>query len=84
MSRRSSFGLALVAALSAGCHGAPPRTPACSLPDAAPVAFSEPGEALAPSAWWSTFGDADLDGVVAQALEDNPGLAVAAARCGSR
>ena len=81
MSRRSSFGLALVAALSAGCHGAPPRTPPYSLPAAAPVAFSEPGEALAPSAWWSTFGDADLDGVVAHALEDNPGLAVAAARC---
>lgn len=81
MSRRSLLGLALVAVHSVGCHGAPPRTPAYALPDAAPAAFSAPGEALAPAAWWSTFGDADLDAFVAQALADNPGLAVAAARC---
>lgn len=62
---------------------------ACSLPgdraspallDAAVLGPDAAGEAAIDDTWWRQLGDAQLDALVVDALEDNPGLAVALAR----
>lgn len=74
-----SAGVALLCAL--GCSTLRPdyQRPAVALPES----FSEPGlvaSGTATEAWWKFFGDATLDGMVAEALERNQDLAAAAAR----
>jgi NodT family efflux transporter outer membrane factor (OMF) lipoprotein len=51
----------------------------------APIADTKVGlagaaVAPAPEGWWQGFGDAQLDRMIGQALQDNPGLAQATAR----
>ncbi|MBI1238302.1 MAG: efflux transporter outer membrane subunit [Alphaproteobacteria bacterium] len=72
--------LALAAAL-AGCASLPPAPGApVTMPaayDNAPVA----SEAAAPidAAWWKTFGDPNLDGLIAEAMTDNTDIAIGVA-----
>ncbi len=70
------LGLAVAAAL-AGCAVPPPadhRPPLFDLPRT-----SQPQAPIAAD-WWTTFGDAGLNSLVAEALADNRDLARAAAR----
>lgn len=70
----------LLAAALAGCASgdAPERPDVDAL--AGQVRLAAPAGARADAAWWRAFGDRELDTLVAQALRDNPDLAVAAAR----
>lgn len=84
MSLRIPAAAALAAAtLLAGCADLGGIHPSATLKDAQALALpaARPGEALAPAPdWWTALGDAQLDRLVAQALQDNPNLRVAAAR----
>ncbi|MGA7439547.1 MAG: RND transporter, partial [Luteibacter sp.] len=77
------------------CMAACSLAPTYHVPDVkAPAAYKEalgadaqgswqpaiPAEADGRGEWWKVFGEPELDGLEAQALEGNPGLAVAAAR----
>ncbi|HEY4090747.1 MAG TPA: efflux transporter outer membrane subunit [Luteibacter sp.] len=77
------------------CMAACSLAPTYHVPDMkAPAAYKEalgadaqgswqpaiPAEADGRGEWWKVFGEPELDGLEAQALEGNPGLAVAAAR----
>ena len=64
--------LSLVALPSCAFRSAPVQPPV-----AVPQAFSSQGEAAMPDRWWTAFGDADLDSLVDQALQDNFSLRVA-------
>lgn len=76
---------ALAAAVAAGlCSGS---TTGCRSPAAAPptdldlpAAYSATGEAPLPARWWTSLGDAALDGLVERALAGNPSLGAIAAR----
>jgi outer membrane protein, multidrug efflux system len=75
--------LALLVALGlAGCTVGPRHTePQAEVPSRFDQADDLPVEATAPaSTLWSAFGSAELDALVARALEANRGLAEAAAR----
>lgn len=77
---RRLVSAAVVASLSAGCTVGPRYVPA-EVP--VPAAFAGPqpaGAAVDPARWWSAFGDAELDRLVALALKDSPDIAVAASR----
>jgi NodT family efflux transporter outer membrane factor (OMF) lipoprotein len=85
MSARRPCPPLLVAALAAACGTAPP-------PPSAPVDVPVPPQFTTPAptdgselrdAWWTSFGDRDLDALVAQALEHNHDLRAAAARLGA-
>ncbi|MBL8350780.1 MAG: efflux transporter outer membrane subunit [Burkholderiaceae bacterium] len=77
---RALLPLAVALAL-AGCSASVPRAaavgplPVLTVPAGVPVV---PG--LQIGRWWTLFGDAELDRLVAQALQHNADLAVAAAR----
>ena len=73
---------ALAAALLAltGCADMSGIAPQARLRDAAALVDpGAPAAAVAPD-WWRAFGDAQLDALVQQALDGNPGLRQAAAR----
>ncbi|WP_416401359.1 efflux transporter outer membrane subunit [Alicycliphilus denitrificans] len=73
---------ALAAALLAltGCADMSGIAPQARLRDAATLVDpGAPAAAVAPD-WWRAFGDAQLDALVQQALDGNPGLRQAAAR----
>ncbi len=75
--RWPALGLVLVTA--AGCSSLKPdyQRPATALPGA----YSAPAvDAAVSDTWWQTFGDPQLDRLVAEALEKNADLAAAAAR----
>ncbi|HJV24600.1 MAG TPA: efflux transporter outer membrane subunit [Aromatoleum sp.] len=84
---RTALAPLLAALILAGCATAPQIDPA-ALPTA-PAAFKEgdgrwtqvlPAEAQADGAWWKTFSDPVLDGLVERALERNNSIQIAAAR----
>ena len=75
--------LALAAALLlVGCAspGAPHTPLAQTTPAAVGLAASSTSDSAAPSQWWTTLGDAQLDALVEQALQGNPSMAVSRAR----
>lgn len=84
------LALLLAAALaSGGCASAPPYEPpdpaqtpgGFALPDSWQQAPAGVAGATDPGpAWWTTYGDAELDALIAEALERNRDLAVAGAR----
>ena len=82
--RRHVLFLGLAAAgLLAGCADPHGIAPAAHWRDAADLGLptAAAGESLAPAPdWWTQLGDAQLDRLVAQALQGNPNLHVAAAR----
>ncbi|UUX95805.1 efflux transporter outer membrane subunit [Aquabacterium sp. J223] len=73
--------LAMAALLTlAGCAGPGDMRPRAQ-PLAAAQAGLQPGAApVVAETWWTTFGDAQLDALVAKALQDHPNLTAAAAR----
>ncbi len=79
MDRWRPKAIALLCAALAGCslHQVQDQAP---LPENAPAAFSEPGQVVAPTRWWTAFGDESLDRLVDEGLTDNLGLAAAWAR----
>ena len=82
--------LALVALVAtfAGCAltKVDPETPRLTLPEALPTGQpTTGGDAVSPTAslpdpWWQLFKDPELDGLIAEALQRNADVAVAAAR----
>jgi len=74
-----SKALLLAAALAGCASGEPPAKPDLG-PLAAQARFASAAGERPAAAWWRAFGDRDLDTLVAQALRENPDLAVAAAR----
>jgi len=69
--------LGLLLLVVVGCHGAPYEPPAPTLPPSWSAGVSE--EAVERE-WWRSFGDAELDALVARALQENLDLALASAR----
>lgn len=84
---RQTLGAAALALALAGCastHGLHPVGQEIS-PDRLQAGQSLAGAPVSPAAWprqdwWHALGDAQLDALIAEALRDNPGLAVADAR----
>jgi len=73
--------IATIAVALTACAGPGSLPPAAQR--IAPQALGLDGGTIAPELadrWWSAFGDADLDALVAKALQDHPSLRVAAAR----
>ena len=60
--------------------GCAPSTPPLETDVDTPVVFTVPGESTSPVRWWTVFGDASLDSLVARALRANPDVLVADAR----
>jgi multidrug efflux system outer membrane protein len=86
----AAFGLLLMALLLAGCSTARPsaevpvdtsaqfrESPATVEPNWRPA---QPADASDRGAWWSVFGDKELDTLIATATQASPGLAIALAR----
>ncbi len=73
---RHGFALFLIVWLSA-CGSLPPRAP---LTPALPERFVAGLAESAPPLWWQALGDAELDGLIKEALGANPGLQQIAAR----
>lgn len=76
----------------AGCIGLPPKPQPVTLPAEAPLGDAPPGDAPPGAAaagawpahdWWKSYGDSDLDQIVALALAHSPTLATAHARLDS-
>lgn len=83
VSRSSALAAALLAGLLSGCADFGGIQPGATARDAAALGLpAASADAVpAPAAdWWTQLGDAQLDRLVAQALQDNPSLHVAAAR----
>lgn len=81
MFERTILGaMALVLTAATGCATGPAyRQPSVELP----ASWSAPGGQMSSSAgtqWWKLYGDAQLDQLVAEALEHNADLALAVAR----
>ncbi|AND70314.1 hypothetical protein ATSB10_28600 [Dyella thiooxydans] len=76
------FSLLLAAcATSGGLHPNGTLTDPSSLATGQSLARTHAAEATWPSQdWWTSLGDPQLDALIAEALRDNPGLAVADAR----
>jgi multidrug efflux system outer membrane protein len=73
--------LLVVGTFVSGCTAGPRQvTPATPLPEQFDQAAAAPPAAPDPAALWSGFGSAELDGLVARALEANTTIAQAAAR----
>lgn len=83
MSRYSLIGPIVVGSLGAGCGVIHPveRAPAppVTLPEAYPSA-ADAGSAPADGRWWESFGDAELNGLVSAALDDNFDVKAAVSR----
>ena len=74
---RGLLALAFAVLVVAGCAGPAKRErPAPAVPER----FSGGGEAAVPDRWWREFGDPRLNGLIEEALSDNPGLAAVRAR----
>lgn len=77
--RASVIGAALLAL--AGCADMQGIHPTAQLTEPAALGLGADAATLAPAPqWWQGLGDAQLDGLVSQALAHNPSLQVAAAR----
>jgi outer membrane protein, multidrug efflux system len=82
------LALAIAAAMAmfgGGCSVLPPyKKPDVDLPVAwkieAPWRVGTPNDAAPKGEWWLSFGDADLDTLIAKSLTDSPTLALASAR----
>jgi NodT family efflux transporter outer membrane factor (OMF) lipoprotein len=79
------FALLAAALCLAGCAVGPDyKRPAPELPVAwkleAPWRTGAPADFTDKGAWWTAFGDAQLDALEAKAMADSPTLAIAAAR----
>ena len=70
----------LVAALLAGCASQPGLAPPAPVRDAAAFGLPASGQARVDPLWWRALGDAQLDGLVDQALQGHPSLSAARAR----
>jgi NodT family efflux transporter outer membrane factor (OMF) lipoprotein len=75
----------VIAAVLAGCAGAPPyQPPKLEMPAAwktePPFALAKPDDAALRGPWWKRFGDAQLDALQDQAIAASPTLAAATAR----
>lgn len=73
----------VLAALLAACASPPPTTPPAELGVAVPATWSTPtapATNLLPADWWRTFGDAQLDRLMAAAFAGNFDLRAATAR----
>ena len=86
MSKTGLISFAATLALLAGCKAvgpdfqspAPPKTGSYQMSgDAAPAEVAMSADARTAGAWWKSFGSADLDAVMDQALSGNPSLAEA-------
>ncbi len=90
---RASVRMALVSAASllavgliiSGCADMSGIAPQASLRDAPSLGLTAEASTAAPQApvaaeWWQGFGDAQLNGLIAQALETSPSLKLAQAR----
>jgi multidrug efflux system outer membrane protein len=76
---RTVLPLSLAALLAACASAPPPQAPTVQAPDRfAQAASTQAAEPVAQ--FWRAFGDADLDALIAQALDANRDLRVAAAR----
>ena len=78
-------GLLAMALTLAGCAGLVPQRPAIeALPGGLPPNAATAAEVVATPVsidhWWTQFGDAELDRLIATALQNNQDLALAAAR----
>jgi NodT family efflux transporter outer membrane factor (OMF) lipoprotein len=76
---RSSFTIALMASLLAGCAAVPHDKPAFT-PLAAPTMGLEGPSASVASDWWTAMNDPQLDRIMADALAGNPSLDAAIGR----
>lgn len=77
--RLAPIVLALLPALALGAC-ATPRKADVRLPQAYEAPAVEPTGALALDTWWTAFGDAELSGLVEQALARNPDVRTARSR----
>jgi len=84
MTRSMPAALTAALLLTACAAGPDYRKPAIDMPVAwqvdAPWRQSAPGDEQAKGAWWERFGDAQLNALQQQALQDNQTLAIASAR----
>ena len=71
--------LALALSLAGCVTQGPDHTPLAQT-QAKATGLSDASTALVPTQWWQSFGDAELDQVITQALAGQPTLAVARAR----
>jgi NodT family efflux transporter outer membrane factor (OMF) lipoprotein len=76
---KSSFTVAVMASLLAGCAAVPHDKPAF-MPLAAPTMGLEGPSASVASDWWTEMNDPQLDRIMADALAGNPSLDAAIAR----
>ena len=80
-----ALGIAAGLAVFGGCSVLPPyKKPEVDIPVAwkveAPWRVGTPNDAAPKGEWWVSFGDPDLDGLIAKSLNDSPTLALAGAR----
>lgn len=88
MSIKTPFAAALaacgVAAMLSGCASLPPAAPArlAKTPEAyaATASFTAPAAAWPTEAWWTRYGDSQLDALMVRAIAGSPTLAQAEAR----
>ncbi|HTD28160.1 MAG TPA: efflux transporter outer membrane subunit [Xanthomonadaceae bacterium] len=74
----------VLATLAAGCSLAPPLTrpdvpTAAAYKEIAPWTLAQPADRLPRDAWWTLYGDAQLDDLQKQLIASNPDLAAALA-----
>ncbi|HMR33684.1 MAG TPA: efflux transporter outer membrane subunit [Geminicoccaceae bacterium] len=73
-------GLLLVLAMTAGCTLGPDHEPPqMALPAEWSGSIATSATAVQQGAWWQRFGDSELDGLIAEALQANPDVAKARA-----
>ena len=83
---RSRLGMLALGALLglAGCAQLPELGPLPAARDAghyqSATSFAAPALAWPDDSWWTAYGDAQLDALIAEALRDSPDMAIAAAR----
>lgn len=70
----------LIAALLVGCASGDSTSRADLTPKLDNTSVLSAGGTRAPAVWWSAFEDPALNGLIAQALRENPDLSAAAAR----
>jgi outer membrane protein TolC len=80
----ATFAVLMAALLTSACATLPAATPArvAKAPDAyaATQTLSAPETAWPADAWWTSYGDAQLNGLIDEALKGSPTLAAAQAR----
>ena len=83
---RTAARVTLTAAIAAALGGCfvskvDPQKPELPLPDALPAQIDQATQTSPlPNPWWTLFGDARLDELIAEALQHNPDAQIAAAR----